>query len=69
MRLFSTKTVLEVFNAIFINLTSAWFGIIFVAPGFFGVSSIGKYLELLTTNLPFAILGLVISLWLAEKNK
>lgn len=66
---FSTKTFFEVMATIFINLTSGWFGVLFVAPGLFDVASLSEYRQLLTANLPFGILGLVISLWLTEKSK
>ena len=38
MKWFSAKTFLDVLNQTFINLTSAWFGVVLVAPGIFGVS-------------------------------
>lgn len=67
--LFSRKTFLEVLASIFTNLTSGWFGVLFIAPGVFGVKSVEEYLAVLTQNLPFAILGLVFSLFFAEKAK
>lgn len=69
MRWFSVKTFLEVFNQIFINMTAAWFALAFVSPGIFGVSSIQQYFELLLRTLPFGIVGLIFSSWLAERNK
>ena len=69
MNLFSRKTVLEVVTSIFVNLTSGWFGVLFVAPGLFEVVSFFEYRQLLTINLPFGILGLGLSLWLTEKSK
>ena len=66
---FSTKTFFEVMTAVFVNLTSGWFGVLFVAPGLFEVVSFFEYRQLLTINLPFGILGLGLSLWLTEKNK
>jgi len=67
--LISRKTVLDVITLIFINLTSGWFGLVFVSPGFLGKVSIDAYLKLLTTNLAFGIFGLIISLFLTERNK
>ena len=69
MILFSRKTVLDVITLIFINLTSGWFGLVFVSPGFLGGVSIDGYLKLLTTNLAFGIFGLIISLFLTERSK
>jgi len=69
MILISRKTVLEVVTSIFVNLTSGWFGVVFVSPGFLGGFSIDRYLKLLTTNLVFGIFGLIISLFLTERSK
>jgi len=69
MILISRKTVLDVITLIFINLTSGWFGLVFVSPGFLGEVSIDGYLKLLTTNLTFGIFGLIISLFLTERSK
>lgn len=65
----SRKTSLEVLASVFINLTSGWFGILLVTPGFFGMSNFLEFLRLLTLNIPFGIVGLLISLWLSEKSK
>lgn len=69
MKLFSTKTFLETVLGILINLSSGWFGVILVAPGFFGVSSLPQYFNVLLHNLPFGILGVIISSYLAERIK
>lgn len=69
MNLFSVKTFLEVFNQTFVNLTAAWFAVAFVSPGIFGVSSAQQYFELLIRTLPFGIVGLILSSWLAERIK
>ena len=69
MKLFSKRTALEVLSGILINLTSAWFGILVVTPGFFDVSSVQEYLQLLIVNLPFAIVGLVVTLLVSEEAK
>ena len=69
MKVFSQKTLINVLAAISINLTSAWFGLLVVSPGLFGLSSLEEYGKLLINNLPFAILGLLFSLWLTEKGK
>lgn len=65
----SRKTSVEVVANIFINLTSGWFGVLLVVPGFLGASDTLEYLHLLTPNIVFGILGLLISLWLTEKSK
>lgn len=67
--LFSKKAALEVIASIFINLTSGWFGVILVVPGLFGVSSLNEYLKILIINLPFGIVGLIISIILLERSK
>lgn len=67
--MFTQRTILEVVTSIFINLTSGWFGIVFVSPGFLGGFSIERYLKLLTTNLLFGIFGLLISIFLTERSK
>lgn len=69
MKWFSLKTFLEVFNQMLINLTAGWFAVSFVSPGFFGVSSQQLYFEILIQNLPFGIVGLIFSSWLAERIK
>lgn len=68
-KIFSAKTLFEVLAGIWINLTSAWFGIILVSPGLFGVSSFSEYNKLLSANIPFGIMGLFIALWLTERSK
>ncbi len=65
----SRKISIELARQILVNLTSAWLGIILVAPGFFGEVSLASYLRLLLTNLPFAILGLVVSYWLMSEEE
>ena len=69
MKIFSVKTFLEILNDTLVNVSSGWFGVILVAPGFFGVSSAQQYFELLIKNLPFAILGLIGASILSEKIK
>lgn len=69
LNLFSKKTFFEVLSAIFINLTSVWVGLTFAAPGLYKFSSFEEYKQLLTINLPFAIIGLIISLWLTQRSK
>lgn len=68
MKVASAKTILEVISAISINLTSGWFGILFVFPKLDQIS-FEKYLRLLTPNLLFGIVGLIISLVLTERGK
>ncbi len=65
----SPSTIAKVLADLAVNLASAWFGVLLVSPGLFGVSSIGQYLWLLTTHLPFGIFGLITAYWLLEKGK
>ena len=69
MRFFKMRTFLEVLAAIWVNLTSGWFGLLLVAPGFFGVASIEEYTKSLTINLPLGIVSLVFTLYLTERSK
>lgn len=56
-------------SALFVNLASGWLGVMLITPGLFGVSSINEYLALLTENLPFGIVGLILSFITSEKSK
>ena len=69
MKLFSAKSFLEVVSGIFVNLTSGWFGVLLVVPGFLKDLSLQEYIQLLTQNLPFGLVGLIISIILTEKSK
>ncbi|OGE38195.1 hypothetical protein A3F00_03750 [Candidatus Daviesbacteria bacterium RIFCSPHIGHO2_12_FULL_37_11] len=69
MKLFTGITFLEVLNQILINLSSGWFGVIVISPGFLGVDSTQIYFELLIKNLPFGILGLLYCSILSERIK
>ena len=68
MRFFSAQTLFEVMATIWANLTSGWFAILLISPGLFNIP-LDKYLQSLTINLPLGILGLLITLWFAEKSK
>lgn len=68
MKLFSIKTFFEVLAALFVNLTSAWFGVILVTPTIFGFPP-SEIVLTLTSNMGFGIVGLLISLFLTEKAK
>ncbi len=65
----SKETFLEAGVGIAINLTSGWFAVMLISPGILGVSSIEDYIGLLTTNLPFGIVSLVLSLLLIERRR
>lgn len=69
MRYISEKTFFEVLTNIWVNLTSGWFALLLIAPGFLGTKSIEEYFQLLITNLPFGIVGFIIALILAERSK
>lgn len=66
---FPVQTFLEVSGNITINLTSGWLGIILISPGITGVTSPEVFLQILINNGLFAIVGLVVSLWLVQKSK
>lgn len=68
MRVFSQKAVLEVFAAIFVNLSSGWMGIILISPGLFELTK-GQFSIILLKNVPFAIVGLLIVLALTERRE
>lgn len=67
VKLFSRKTIFEVCGGVSINLTAVWFGFVIISPGFFGLP-IEKYISVLTPNIVFGILGLLISFWFVEKR-
>jgi len=69
MRLFTLRTFLEVLNQTSINVSSAWFAIVLVSPGFLEMSSLQQYFELLIKNVPLGIVSLILNSWLAERNK
>lgn len=69
MRFITLQTLLEVLSGISENLTSGWFGVVIVAPGFFSISSLDEYIKLLTVNIPLGIVGLLATLLLKEKSK
>lgn len=69
MMLVSKKTALEITSSMFVNLTSGWFGVVLIVPGVFSVSSVGEYFKLLTINVPFGIVGLIIAMYLLERSK
>lgn len=61
---FSLKTFLEITSDIFVNLTSGYIAALLVLPPFSQ-----DYLGILTSNIPLAILGLIISLFIKEQAK
>ena len=69
MYMFSLKTFLEVITAIIINLTSGWFGVLLISPGFISEITLDKYLKSLMSNLQYGIFGLIVSLILTERSK
>ncbi len=69
MRFFSRKTILEVLAGICINLTSGWLGLLIVAPGFLRIHDFNQYVQSLTVNGAFAIVGLFFSLLFTELSK
>lgn len=68
MDYFSQKTLFETLGALFINLSSGWFGVLIIGPNLKGVSFL-EFLSLLLINLPFGIVSLLFSLWLLEMSK
>ena len=67
MKWFSRSSWFEVLAGIMINLTAAWISVVLISPGFFNIS-LETYLIILLRNIPFAILGLVASLWFTQKR-
>lgn len=68
MSFVSLRTVFRVLSGIMVNLVSGWLGLL-TAPWAVGIISFEKYRQLLTVYGIFAILGLLIALWLEEKSK
>ena len=64
----SQKTFAEVFAAFLVNLSSGWFAILVIAPGFLTTAP-EEYRRLLLLHLPFGIVSLLLALWLAERSK
>lgn len=63
----SRTTLVQGFADLSINLASAWLGVVFVSPGFLGVPA-ERWFQLLTFNLPPAIIVFAIGLVLLEKR-
>ena len=62
-----TKTVLKALSDLLINLSATWFAVMFISPGLTGIKSATELTLLLTANLPFGILSLIIGMQLAEE--
>lgn len=63
------KTLYEVLAALSVNITSGWFGIVFIIPGFTGTISLREYFIILITYLPSGIVGFIVTLIISEKAK
>ncbi|MDO8515178.1 MAG: hypothetical protein Q7S14_01635 [bacterium] len=68
VKIFSSHSVFSVLSDLAINLSSGWFGVVLIAPGISGSSSFTEYIQLLTINVPFGIVGLVIAMGLRNKE-
>lgn len=68
MRLVSRESILEGLAAVSFNLSAAWLGILLIAPGFLRVPG-PIFWELLTVNLPQAIIVLLLGMFLLERSK
>lgn len=66
---FSIKGLFEVSLIIVSNITSGYFGLILISPGFLGLSLNSGNLWLLFWNFVFGILGLLVSLLLYERSQ
>lgn len=62
------KSILEAVGGLLLNLSSGWFGIILISPGFLGKSSSESIVTLLV-NIPFGILSLLLSIVIFYKVK
>ena len=68
MNLPNPQLILKLLYDISVNLTSGWFGLLFVSPGFFEFASFSEYFQTLRINLVLAIIGLVVSYWLLKRR-
>jgi hypothetical protein len=50
----------NILSQLFVNLAAAWFGLLVVTPGFYGINSINSFAELIK-NLLFGILAISIA--------
>ena len=51
MKLLSKKATLEVLAGICVNITSGWFGAMFIIPGLFGTTSLPDYIHLCQSKI------------------
>jgi hypothetical protein len=64
-----TKSRIEVLSDLLVNLSAGWFGLILIVPGFGGIKSTQDALFLLTINLFWGIISLVLAMKLREEFK
>jgi hypothetical protein len=64
-----TKSRIGVLSDLLINLSAGWFGLILIVPGLGGVKSLQDAIFLLTTNLFWGIIALVLAMKLKEDSK
>jgi len=69
MRKILTKTRLSVLSALLTDLSAAWLAIILISPGLGAVISFRDFVSILTGNLPFGILSLLLAMKFAEEAK
>lgn len=66
MKIFFTKSWLRVLSGLFTNLSAGMLGVVIIAPNFLPLDSPVRFL-LLTYDLIFAIVFLIIAVFLDEK--
>jgi hypothetical protein len=66
---FLNKTRIGVLSDLLVNLSAGWFGLILIIPGLGGVKSPQDAIFLLTTNLFWGIIALVLAMKLREDSK
>jgi hypothetical protein len=64
-----SETFFEVLASVCVNVTSGWFAVLLIVPGFLETKSFEDYLKLLFTNLPFGIVGFIVTLLLTQRSK
>jgi hypothetical protein len=64
----ATQTRLRLLSDLFVNLAAGWMGLVFVAPGIWGIPLREAGFSL-TKNIPLAILSLLTAEWLSERSE
>jgi len=64
-----TKSQLSVLSGLFQNLSATGFAIIVISPGFGAIQNLSDLVRLLTINLSWGILFLVMAMKCEEKSR